>query len=93
MSQEAALSQGERLKWFNRDRLGMFIHWGLPSLPLRGYRSMGEGIKEELIQTNKYHPLAEQFRPSKFDPDSWVALAKEAGMKYLVLTTRGHDGF
>lgn len=79
----------ERMKWFNEARFGMFIHWGLYSVLGRGEWVM----YEERISKEEYAKLAEKFNPAKFDADSWVKLAKEAGMKYMVFTTRHHDGF
>jgi alpha-L-fucosidase len=80
----------ESLQWFNEARYGMFIHWGIYSAAGRGEWVMNrERIpKDEYIQ--KY---AHQFTADKFDAAQWCALAKKAGMKYIVLTTRHHDGF
>jgi len=79
----------DRLKWWVEARFGMFIHWGLYAIPARG-----EWIMYcERIPKAEYARLAEKFRPNKFDADEWVALAREAGMRYMVLTTRHHDGF
>ena len=76
-------------EWFKEARFGMFIHWGIYSIPARGEWVM----YHERIPAEEYAPLAQRFKPEKFDADEWVALAKEAGMKYMVLTTRHHDGF
>lgn len=83
------LSYQERMKWFHEARFGMFIHWGLYAIPSRGEWVM----HQEQIPVSEYFELAKQFNPSKFDAAKWVALAKEAGQKYMVLTTRHHDGF
>ena len=83
------LSYEKRMAWFNQARFGMFIHWGLYSLLGRGEWTMFA----ERIPPDDYAKLADQFKPVKFDADRWTFLAKEAGMKYLVLTTRHHDGF
>ena len=93
MSRKKMLSRSERLKWFNHARFGMFIHWGLNSLPHRAPEPSGGVLGQRLLDADAYAPVAGRFRPTKFDPDAWVALAKEAGMKYIVLTTRGHNGF
>ena len=82
-------SYEERLKWFHQARFGMFIHWGLYALPGRGEWVM----LQEQIPAKEYAKLAKKFNPKKFDASEWVSLAKEAGMKYMVLTTRHHDGF
>ena len=70
-------------------RFGMFIHWGLYSLLGRGEWVMyNEAIPEE-----EYRKLADRFTAEKFDAGKWARIAKDAGMKYMVLTTRHHDGF
>jgi alpha-L-fucosidase len=79
----------KRLEWFNQARFGMFIHWGLYSLLGRG-----EWVRyQEGIPAAEYATLAQQFNPRHFRPAEWAALAKSAGMKYMVLTTKHHDGF
>jgi len=79
----------ERMEWFNEARFGMFIHWGLYSILGRGEWVM----YIERIPKEEYAKLAEKFNPTKFNADKWAKLAKESGMKYMVLTTRHHDGF
>ena len=84
------MTSKERMKWWNEARFGMFIHWGLYSVLARDCWVM----HDERISTEEYARLAQQFKPPKeFNVESWVKLAKEAGMKYMVLTTRHHDGF
>lgn len=76
-------------EWFNQARFGMFIHWGVYSLLARG-----EWVRLiERIPSNEYEKLAMKFNPKKYHPEEWLDLAQEAGMKYMVLTTRHHDGF
>jgi len=78
-----------RSKWFREARFGMFIHWGLYAIPARGeWVRSREGIKKE-----DYEPLINEFDPVDYDPVKWAKLAKKAGMKYAVLTTKHHDGF
>ena len=78
-----------RIQWWREARFGMFIHWGLYAIPGRG-----EWVQwNEQIPVNEYAKLADQFKPSNFRPDTWSKLAKVAGMKYIVLTARHHDGF
>jgi len=89
MSSEKMLKFPERLKWWIEARFGMFIHWGLYSIPARGEWVMFL----ERIPKSEYVKLAQRFNPRKFNADEWVSLAKEAGMRYIVLTTRHHDGF
>ncbi len=80
---------GGRGAWFREARFGMFIHWGLYSILGRGEWVM----YLEHIPVEEYSKLSEKFKPTKFNPDEWVSYAKEAGMRYMVLTSRHHDGF
>ena len=78
-----------RMAWFRDARFGMFIHWGPVSI--KGTEigwSRGDGVSLE-----EYDNLYKQFNPVKFNADEWVKIAKDAGMKYIVLTTKHHDGF
>lgn len=77
------------MAWWHEARFGMFIHWGVYSIPGRGEWLM----YQEHVPFSEYAALANQFNPKDFNPKEWVAKAKEAGMKYVVLTTRHHDGF
>jgi alpha-L-fucosidase len=75
--------------WFVHDRFGMFIHWGLYALPARH-----EWVKSrELIDDEHYQPYFDHFDPDLYDPREWAAAAKAAGMKYVVLTAKHHEGF
>lgn len=79
----------QRIAWWREARFGMFLHWGVYAIPGRG-----EWVQwSEQIPVGEYAKLADQFKPEHFDPDAWAALAKEGGMKYMVLTSRHHDGF
>ncbi len=78
-----------RVAWFRQDRFGMFIHWGLYAIPARG-----EWVRsQERISVEAYQPYFDEFNPVDYDPKKWAKLAKEAGMKYAVLTAKHHDGF
>jgi len=77
------------MAWWQEARFGMFIHWGVYSIPGRGEWLM----YQEHVPIPDYAKLADQFNPHDFNPKEWVAKAKEAGMKYVILTTRHHDGF
>jgi alpha-L-fucosidase len=96
---EQADSRDSRLQWFRDARFGMFIHWGLYSVAAGqwdGKTTSGasEWIMNDLqIPASKYQQLLSQFNPEKFNALEWVQLAKEAGMKYIVITTKHHDGF
>lgn len=78
-----------RCEWFTAARFGMFIHWGLYAIPARGEWVM----QTEEIPLKKYEKYFHEFNPVNYDPRTWARLAKEAGMKYVVLTTKHHDGF
>ncbi|OGO04047.1 MAG: hypothetical protein A2Y73_01495 [Chloroflexi bacterium RBG_13_56_8] len=78
-----------RMRWWEEARYGMFIHWGVYSVPARGEWVM----YREHIPADEYVPFAKRFSPKKFDPDAWVDLAREAGMHYMVMTSRHHDGY
>jgi alpha-L-fucosidase len=78
-----------RIAWWRDAKFGLFLHWGLYSIPGRG-----EWVQwNEQIPVDEYATLATQFHPDKFNPDDWAAIAKDAGIKYTVLTARHHDGF
>lgn len=79
----------KRTEWFREDRFGMFIHWGLYAVPGRGEWVMSE----ERIPAEEYEQYKEQFDPVDYNPGQWARLAKEAGMKYVVMTAKHHDGF
>src|SRR3954466_6708432 len=88
-----------RMPWWREARFGMFIHWGLYAVPAgewKGQRSkeIGEWIMSWAnIPRADYEPLASQFNPVKFDAAKIVGAAKDAGMKYIVITSKHHDGF
>ncbi|MBS4198204.1 alpha-L-fucosidase [Bacillus sp. FJAT-49732] len=83
------LDRTERTEWFLNDRFGMFIHWGLYAIPARG-----EWVRShEKISIDEYQEFFEEFNPADYDPKEWAKIAKAAGQKYVVLTTKHHDGF
>ncbi|MEM7531358.1 MAG: alpha-L-fucosidase [Chloroflexota bacterium] len=76
-------------QWFTEARFGMFIHWGLYALPARH-----EWIKNrEEISDEDYQKYFDHFNPDLYNPAEWARMAKDAGMKYMVITTKHHDGF
>jgi alpha-L-fucosidase len=79
----------DRLAWFEQARFGMFIHWGLYSLMGRGEWAMSR----ERTPWSEYEPLKDRFTAEHFRPKEWAKIAKDAGMKYMVLTTKHHEGF
>lgn len=79
----------KRVEWYQDARFGMFIHWGLYAIPARG-----EWVRStEQMPEEEYMPFFEEFNPVDFEPEKWAKAAKDAGMKYAVLTAKHHDGF
>lgn len=76
-------------EWFQDARFGLFVHWGVYSLLSKGEWVMNN----DKMTVEEYEPLADRFNPVNFDADEWVRLAKEAGMKYITITSKHHDGF
>jgi alpha-L-fucosidase len=96
---ETTKERDARMKWWREARFGMFIHWGLYAEPAgtwegKRYPGIGEWLMHDAkIPVDTYAALAPKFNPVKFDADKWVAIAKAAGMKYIVMTAKHHDGF
>ncbi|MDP4290969.1 MAG: alpha-L-fucosidase [Bacteroidota bacterium] len=90
----------ERMKWWREARFGMFIHWGVYSVPggvYKGHEMLHGGaewiMNRSKIPVAEYQQYAKQFNPIKYNADEWVKMAKDAGMKYIVITAKHHDGF
>ena len=96
---ESPEAKKARLAWFHEAKYGLFIHWGLYALPAgewKGKRIPGIGewiMNRARIPVSEYEQLAKQWNPTRFDALSWVRLARDAGMKYIVITSKHHDGF
>lgn len=79
----------KRMQWYVEARFGMFLHWGLYSIPARG-----EWMRSfEKLTDEEYERYFREFDPVDYDPKKWAKAAKEAGMRYMVLTAKHHDGF
>ncbi|OQA46159.1 MAG: Alpha-L-fucosidase [Chloroflexi bacterium ADurb.Bin325] len=86
---EIAASRPDRIRWWQEARFGMFVHWGL-------YSQIGRHewvMNRERIPIAEYEPLADAWKPKERPAREWAALAKQAGMKYMVMTTKHHEGF
>src|SRR4030042_6084661 len=96
---QKTLTKDERRQWWREARLGLFIHWGVYAVPAGTWdgRQIG-GIGEWIMNRGKipvtdYQRIAKDFNPVSYDPDAWVRMARDAGMKYIVITSKHHDGF
>ena len=88
-ARETREQKDKRMAWWTHDRFGMFIHWGIYAVPARH-----EWVKNrERISDTDYQKYFDRFDPDLYNPKEWAAKAKAAGMKYVVVTTKHHDGF
>lgn len=94
---ETKVEHDARMAWWREARFGLFIHWGLYAIPAGewgGKTNYGEWIRNNAqIPIETYDKFVGQFNPVKFKAADWVKLAKDAGMKYIVITSKHHDGF
>jgi len=94
---ETKEERDKRMEWWRDARFGLFIHWGLYAIPAgewNGKTNYAEWIRNQAeIPIDEYDKFVGQFNPVKFDADKWVSTAKNAGMKYIVITSKHHDGF
>lgn len=84
------LNQSDKMAWWHEAKFGLFIHWGLYAVPGNSSEWHMRNLKKSIAEYSKY---AEQFNPTLFNADEWAEIAHEAGMKYMVITTKHHDGF
>jgi alpha-L-fucosidase len=96
-SRETPSQRDRRMEWWREARFGMFIHWGLYAIPAgewKGRKDHAEWIRTTAqIPFEEYNRFVPQFNPTNFDAARWAQLARRAGMKYLVITSKHHDGF
>jgi alpha-L-fucosidase len=86
---QQAVKNYARMHWWRDARFGMFIHWGIYAIPAQGEWFMTNAH----VPRAKYAQYAKEFSPTEFDADEWVKIAHDAGMRYLVITSKHHDGF
>lgn len=96
---ETTEERDARMDWWREARFGLFIHWGLYAVPAGIYHGEKvDGIGEWImlrgeIPVAEYQAYAREFNPTKYDPKFWARLAKQAGVRYMVITSKHHDGF
>jgi len=96
---ESKQDRDKRMEWWRDARFGMFIHWGIYSVPAGVYKGekikgIGEWIMDHAdIPVEEYEKYTKEFNPVKFNADEWVQIASDAGMKYIIITSKHHDGF
>ena len=94
---EIPVQRDVRMAWWREAKFGMFIHWGVYSVPAGAWNGKTNYcvwiMEDGRIPVSRYEQFAEEFDPVKFDAKKWVKAAKDAGMKYLVISSKHHDGF
>jgi len=97
VKEETPEEHAARLKWFREARFGLFIHWGVYAVPAGVWQGKPAGaewiMNRAKITVAEYRPLAGDFPATRYDPEAWAQLAADAGMKYVVITAKHHDGF
>jgi alpha-L-fucosidase len=99
-AKETPAQHDARMQWFREARFGMFLHWGLYSIPggvhWKNPKDTGHAewyIETTSMPTSEYEKFADQFNPEKFNAETWAQIAQDAGMKYVCITSMHHDGF
>jgi len=99
-AQVSRMPDSVRMKWWEEARFGMFIHWGVYAQfggVYSGHEQARGGaewiMNRSKIPVDEYQAMAKEFNPIAYNPDEWVRMAKDAGMKYLIITAKHHDGF
>ncbi len=96
---ESEQAFNERMEWWREAKFGLFIHWGPYAVPAgvhdgQEIDGIGEWIMDRAeIPVSEYEEYARQFNPEQYDAEEWVKIAKDAGMKYIIITSKHHDGF
>jgi len=96
---ESKADKDARMQWWRDATFGMFIHWGAYAVPAGIYKGKEvQGVGEWIMHTAnipipEYEAYVRQFNPQQFNAKEWVSIAKQAGMKYIVITSKHHDGF
>lgn len=97
---QQTLTKDQRMAWWRDAKFGMFIHWGIYAQfagVYKGHEQLRGGaewiMNRSKIPVAEYQAMAKSFNPVKYDPEGWVRMAKDAGMKYLIITAKHHDGF
>ena len=96
---ETSSQRDQRMSWWREARFGLFIHWGIYAVPAGTHQGQPiENIGEWIMHYGEvpvveYKKYAADFNPTQYDPEAWVLMAKDAGMKYIVITAKHHDGF
>ena len=96
---ETKAEHDARMAWWREAKFGMFVHWGVYSVPAGYYNDKPiPGIGEWIMNKGKipmaaYQGYAKEFDPTNFNAEEWVKIAKNAGQKYIVITSKHHDGF
>jgi len=94
---ETPAQRNARMQWWREAKFGLFIHWGVYAVPAGKFgerTTYGEWIMQSArIPATEYRTYAQRFNPVKYNPDFWAEVARDAGMKYIVITAKHHDGF